>query len=106
MSEETAFSLERKTQPILLALFKKVYDQARKGETLPRIPQGPGRYISKREFLALRRIEPGDSLELIERKIRAFWYPPYQGAEVRIGGGTYTVVNQRVLDQVADMLHR
>ena len=43
------------------------------GEELPRSPQGEGRYVTRGEFESLRRVRPGDDLE---RKLRAFWYPP------------------------------
>ena len=46
------------------------------GEELPREPQGEGRYVDRAEFEALRVVRPGDDLE---RKLRAFWYPPHAG---------------------------
>ena len=57
-----------------------------------------GRYVSRVEMEAMKRIEPGDNLE---RKIRAFWFPPYDGAYIEIDGNKYTLVNRQVLDSLA-----
>ena len=42
----------------------------------------------------MKEIQVGED---IERKIRAFWYPPYDGAYVLIGNQKYTVVSRSVL---------
>ena len=69
------------------------------GEELPREPQGPGRYVSRDEFESLRRLRPGDD---VERKLRAFWYPPYQGALVEVDGRELTLVDERLLAEMAN----
>jgi methionyl-tRNA formyltransferase len=68
------------------------------GEALPRTPQGPGRYVTRDEFESLRRIRPGDD---VERKLRAFWYPPHPGALIEVDGRELTVVDERLLAEVA-----
>lgn len=98
---ETALSLDLRSQERLLALYRDVIDSALAGETLAREPQGDGRYISREEFESLRRVDPADPPELTERRIRAFWYPPYEGATVEVGGRILTLVDGRLLDQVA-----
>ena len=35
---------------------------------------------------------------MTERRVRAFWYPPYEGAYVEAGGTRYAVVSKEVLD--------
>ncbi len=57
--------------------------------------------MSAEEFDALRRVQPGDPPELTERRIRAFWYPPYDGATIEVGGRTLTLVDRSVLEQAA-----
>lgn len=66
---ETAFSLEQKTQPILLELFEDVIELALAKGSLPRTPQGEGRYLSRADFEAMRRIRREDTPEQIERKV-------------------------------------
>ena len=67
-------------------------------------PQTNGRYISKEMFTKLRNIEPNDPPDLIDRKIRAFWYPPYPGALLSINGKQYTLIDNDQLQQIADHL--
>ncbi len=98
---ETAYSLEAKSQSMLVDLFKRVMDMVQRGTSLPRSPQGEGRYISKPDFEKLRKIQPEDTLEEIERKIRAFWFPPHGGAFVEIHGKEFTLVDERRLQEIA-----
>ena len=96
---ETAFSLDLKSQERLLGLFERVIGRALSGRELPRVPQGEGRYVTRKEFEALRAVRPGDDLD---RKVRAFWYPPYPGAELELEGRRLTLVDESLLAQVAD----
>jgi methionyl-tRNA formyltransferase len=95
----TAFSLDLESQERLLGLFRRVLERAMAGEELPRTPQGEGRYVDREEFEALRRVRLGDDLA---RKLRAFWYPPYPGAVIEVGGRELTLVDERVLAEVAE----
>ena len=45
-------------------VFRDVIDTALAGEELPREPQGEGRYVTREEFEALRRVGPDDPPEL------------------------------------------
>lgn len=45
-----------------------------------------------------------DSPEIVERKIRAFWNPPYSGAQVEICGKKYTVINADILKWISERL--
>lgn len=104
--KETAFSLEQKSQYFLLDLFKEVIDTVLEGGTLPRTPQGEGRYIAKQDFEKLQKIEPSDTLAEIEKKIRAFWYPPYKGASIEIQGRKFTIIDERLLREIGETYHR
>ncbi len=99
---ETALSLDIRSQEKLLAVFRAVIDSALAGETLPREPQGDGRYITREEFEVLRRVGPDDPPELTERRIRAFWYPPFEGATIEVGGRNLTLVDRTLLEQAAE----
>ena len=94
----TAFSLDLESQERLLGLFQRVMGMAIAGQELPRAPQGPGRYVDADEFERLRRVRPGDDLD---RKLRAFWYPPHAGALVEVEGRDLTLVDERLLAEVA-----
>ena len=96
---ETAFSLDLRSQERLLELFQRVMAKALGGEELPREPQGQGRYIDRAEFESLRVVRPGDDLE---RKLRAFWYPPHPGAVLEVDGRQLTLMDERLLAEVAD----
>lgn len=98
---ETAFSLDLRSQERLLDVFRWTIDRALAGEPLPRERQGEGRYVSREEFEALRSVRDGDPPELTERRIRAFWYPPYDGATIELGGRTLTVVDRQLLEETA-----
>ena len=97
----TAFSLDLESQERLLELFKEVIGRALAGEELPREPQGQGRYVSRAELEELRRLGPGDD---IDRKLRAFWYPPWPGATVEFDGRELTLVDGDLLGAVARAL--
>ncbi len=101
---ETALSLDIRSQERLLGVFRWVIDAALTGAALPRTPQGEGRYVTREEFDRLRVIDPGDPPELTERRIRAYWYPPYDGAT--IGAGGLTAVSPSVLEQAAQANRR
>lgn len=103
---ETAFSLEQKSQGYLLTLFMRVMDEALAGKKWDVSPQGKGRYIDKKEFERLRRVAPEDSPETVERKARAFWYPPYEGATLEVAGEAYSLVSNNILKEIGQILHR
>lgn len=98
---ETAWSLDVLSQERLLALFERVVGELLAGRELPRRPQGEGRYVTWHEVEQLRRVSPGDDLE---RKLRAFWYPPYPGATVELDGRTLTLVDERLLGELARLV--
>lgn len=104
--KETAFSLSQKSQSALLGLFKEVIDAVYKTGSLPRVPQGEGRYISKRDFEQLRKVHPHESLESINRKIRAFWCPPYSGAYIEIQGKEFTLINEELIKEISEKYYR
>lgn len=97
---ETAFSLEKKTQEILMELYKSVMtDVLEKGRLECQIQKKEdGTYISKQEMLDMMKIDIDNiTKEELNLKIRAFWFPPYDGAGFEIDGQFYTLVNSEVL---------
>lgn len=98
--KETAFSLRARSHKALTKLFKEIVDTAYANKPLKSIPQGKGRYISKKDFEELRKISSKDSVKNINRKIRAFWCPPYHGAYIKIKGEEFTLINKEILKEL------
>ncbi|PCI88895.1 MAG: formyl transferase [Hyphomicrobiales bacterium] len=97
---ETAQSLEEKCRPVLFDLFKKIANNAIVSNTiLDSYPNKGGVYISRQQMEALKEIKEPDD---INRKIRAFWFPPYEGAYIKIGGDKFTLVNQFILQSLSN----
>jgi methionyl-tRNA formyltransferase len=44
-------------------------------------------------------VRPGDD---VERKVRAFWYPPWPGAVLEVEGRELTLVDDSLLAEVAE----
>lgn len=106
-SRETAYSLERKAQEEMVCLFRDFCRIAESGAELPRVEQDKSRmrYLNREEFEALKEIPADDDDEAIQRRARAFWYPPHECAYVRLGGAKLEVVPRVVKEQVASLLH-
>ena len=98
---ETALSLDVRSQRRLLEVFRRTVDRIAAGDPLPRSAQGEGRYVTRDEFESLRAVRPGDDPELTARRIRAFWYPPHDGATLEIGGRTVTLIDRDLLAELA-----
>ncbi len=98
---ETARSLEATSQGKLLELFSRVWGACKLNVAdLPRLPNEGGRHLSRRELEAMKRIDP--VTDDVERKTRAFWFPPYDGAWIEINGARYTLVGRGILQALAD----
>lgn len=97
---ETAKTLEAKSQPQLFEQFKAVTENViEKRGVLPTSPNVGGRYTTRAQMEEMKRVEEGDD---VERKIRAFWFPPYDGAYMVINGVKCTLVHRPILDSLAD----
>lgn len=97
---ETAQSLEKRCQPLLFELFKSVVGEILSSESmLPTTPNEGGRYITRDEMEAMKEVKQGDD---VARKIRAFWFPPYDGAYKIINGVKCTLIDRFILEELAD----
>lgn len=98
---ETAQSLEAVSQDKLLELFSRVWARCRSEvESLPRRPNEGGRHLSRKQLEALKQLDP--ETDDVARKVRAFWFPPYDGAWIEIDGERYTLVSRKILESLAD----
>ena len=96
--EETALTLEEKSQDFMIALYKKILKAIAAKGRLNSLPNFGGRYIKRSQMEAMKKILPGDD---IDKKIRAFWFPPYTGAYIEINDEKYTLINQKILNSLA-----
>ena len=101
-ARETALSLDFRSQHKLLDLFRWTADELAAGRELPRTAQGDGRYVTREEFEALRAVRLGDPPDLTARRIRAYWYPPHDGATLEFDGQTVTLLDRGLLAEVAE----
>ena len=98
-NKETGISLKKKTVKALKELYKAVLVRLFSGEAISSVKQDnrDGRYISKKEMIDSMEIIPGDD---IDAKIQAFWFPPHEGAYIRIGGEKYMLINDFILNSI------
>lgn len=89
-AQETAQSLEQKSQLVMLDLFEDFCDRVARGEPLPAMAQDPTRrrYLSRQQFEQLKEVPEGADAVTCDRAARAFWFPPYPGAHLRHGERT------------------
>ncbi len=105
--QETAVSLEKRSQEEMVLLFKDFCEMAESGKELPREEQDPERmrYLSQEQFEALKEIPPDADDETADRHARAFWYPPYQCAYMKVGSITVEVVPRIAKESLAPLVH-
>lgn len=97
---ETALSLANKTSNCLYDLFIKVMTTALSNVEFNRTKQSGGLYFSMKDFEELREIKSTDTPGIIERKIRAYWHPPFDGAYFYLNGvQVQTIPSQRRSDE-------
>lgn len=81
----------------LFELFQRTYFRIKKGEKINYHKQEDGKYYSRTDFENLKQIQDTDTGDIIRRKIRAFWYPPYEGAYIALDGERYCLVTEELL---------
>lgn len=86
----------------IVQLFGRLHERYANDETIDAVPQdlSRGAYYNRQQFEDSKRILPTDSEDEIKRKVRAFWYPPYEGAYVEIGDMKLPVVTKEILDEL------
>lgn len=92
MSKETSGTLCSATMPHLLSLFEDVMEDFVFNRKINRIKQNGGTYFSGSDFEKLRKITDDDSASMVERKTRAYWNPPFDGAYIERDDKQFMVV--------------
>ena len=97
-------SLTKRSHTEMLKLFHETMNIVVKCEleniVVPRKKQEKGRYISTKDFEELRRINKNDSSDIIDKKIKSFFHPPYHGAYIMLDGKEYTLLNSEMLNKI------
>ena len=88
----------------LYCLFCDTINKILAGERPVGRVQENGKYYSLSELEKTKIILDGETSEKIDRKIRAFWNPPYSGAQVLINGKYYTVINDTILQWIFERI--
>lgn len=98
---ENMMSLYEKTQEKLFKLFKEVIILFQSGEKIKTYENKGGLYLNREQLEDLKNIDlQKDSIELINKKIRAFFFPPYNGAKIKIDNLEFTLVNKEMLKYI------
>lgn len=104
---ENVISLFEKSQTKLLELFKETIILFQAGEKLKTIENKGGLFLNKKQFEDLKKVDiKKDSLDLINKKIRAFFFPPHTGAKIRIGNQDFTLINNDLLKYLDELIKR
>lgn len=99
----TAYKLAKMGENHGAQLLKHTIDCFAMRQVPAATPQGVGgHFYNRSDFECLKMVQPGDSAEIIERRIRATWYPPYEGAYIQIDEHRYTLVNKFLLEQLGE----
>lgn len=89
------------THEKLAILFKDTINQILEGKLLKGKKQSQGRYYSIKKIEESKLINDTDTEEEILRKIKAFWNPPYNGAQIIIKNKKYTVIDEDILKWIS-----
>jgi methionyl-tRNA formyltransferase len=106
-SRETAYSLEARAQEEMLRLFADVCRLAESGRALPSEEQDPKRkrYFNLQQMNELKEIPAEADPETIDRHARAFWYPPYACAFIKVGQAKVEIVPEIARKGLGAPLH-
>jgi len=103
---ETAWSLEKKTQPELFSLFTEVMNLFLNGKPIRTKPNNGGLYLTWKQLDVLREVLPSDSPAAVERKVRAFFFPPYSGAYIIVGDRRFELTSPESLQLLSEMFKK
>lgn len=103
--KDTPHNIEEKLYAKEVEIFEEVTDLILKGK-LQSIkayyPEGKNHYYSKKDFLQARKIDLiHDNSEMIDKKVRAFWFPKTAGvARIEIKGKEYGLIDMDIMQEI------
>ncbi|MGF7078354.1 formyltransferase family protein [Mucilaginibacter sp. UYCu711] len=107
-SQETAVSLERKTQKDMIKLFVEFCDIVVNEVQLPYEEQNKDkmRYLNVDEFKKLKQVPADADAQTIDKYARAFWYPPYECAYTMVNNVKVEIIPEIAKNEIASHLHQ
>ena len=103
---ETAKTLEKKTQDVLMQLYKDTILEIKyKNSYLDtlKVDNSKGTYISRKQMNDMKKVDINNlENEDLDVKCRAFWFPPYDGAYIEVNGKKYTLIDSEILKSLQD----
>jgi len=89
---ETSLSLYRKTVDAAVRNFRKLIHDLGHGLPVPRTPvAAKGRFYRKSAIAALRKIRSLRDHTEVDRKSRAFYFPPHEAAYIEVSGKRFYI---------------
>jgi len=104
-SRETSLSLERKSQPEMLILFHDVCRRIMNGESIELDTRPLQTYVSRVEVASLQAVPDDCPPDELDKRARAFWYPPYSGAYLASHGEDFTIAPASALADIGNEIH-
>lgn len=102
---ETVMNLEKKSQLKLELLFEETLSLFQDNAEIETTLNSGGLYLTAVELEESKKIDLStENSDTIDRKIRAFFFPPYVGAYVEVEGKKYTLVDEEILKEIAKKL--
>lgn len=93
LSSDTAYSLYEKSLKAGMRIFAKALEDLVKNRKLPRIPmKRGGHFYGKHSLDGKRNIQNVFDVNEIQKKSRAFYFPPFENAYFFFGGIKYYVI--------------
>jgi methionyl-tRNA formyltransferase len=88
----------------MFTLYKIIVDDILAGIIPQRVKQGnDGYYYSRKTLNKDKKVNMSDTAETINKKIEAFWFPPFEGAHIEIGEERYTLINNNILKELSTL---
>lgn len=103
---ETAFSLEKKSQKEMIKLFRKTIALFQSDKKIKTTKNIGGIYLNGKQLEELKIVNLNDSAENIKKKIKAFFFPPYTGAKIIIDGEDFTLIDNELLKFIDQKIKR
>ncbi|MFC3768613.1 formyltransferase family protein [Paenibacillus sp. GCM10012303] len=103
---ETYISLEQKTQKYMFELLRHVLNEIVENSIFSQKQEYYSigvEYLSKKMIEEMKVISEEDNSESIDKKIRAFWCPPFHGAGITLHGKRYTLINDSILNELKEL---